>query len=127
MRGILLLGVLFSIAALAGCARQQRGGSSLTVQTTLPENYQLWLFSIDRPSEVPLTGEANAAGDFIFLNLRPGLYRLELKTGQFAGFVLDNPRLYVPSEPVEVFEGANRVSWSPGERAVRRMDRHRAP
>lgn len=127
MRAVFLLSAVLLAALLAGCAPQRRGASSLTVQTTLPEHYQLWLFSVERPSDVPLTAEANPAGDFIFLNLRPGRYRLEMKTGQFSGLALDNPRFYVPSDPIEVFSGSNRISWSPGQKEVRRLDRHRAP
>ena len=118
--------ILFAFAALltlivAGCRQDQRGTSSVTVQTTFPEGIEVTLVNADRVGVYADRARTDLGGRLLFAGIRPGRYKMIF---QFArpDLIPSNPAYnYGESDPFEVLPGANRFEWSAGSNEVTRL------
>lgn len=116
--------VALVLAALcgAGCQRDQRGISTVVVQTTLPEGIEVTLANADRWGVYADRAVADFDGTLRFIGVRPGRYKMIF---QFVrpDFIPSHPAYnYGQSDVFEVTSGTNRFEWTPGTGAVHHRD-----
>lgn len=113
---------LIIVLALAGCVRDRRGGASLTVSTTLPDNIQITLVSVERPGTYVERARTDLGGSLHYVGIRPGKYQLVLQMvapDPVRALPLYN---YLESDPFDVFEGKNNISWTSDTGKIARKD-----
>lgn len=114
--------VLFALLVLTGCARDRRGASSLSVQTTLPDGIEVTLVSVERPGTYVERATTTPGGLLNYTGIQPGKYRFVLQVVTPEPLPIRTSYTYRESEPFDVRPGRNRVSWTPDDETVKRTD-----